>query len=76
MLFNQCFTFLKTFQHNTVSAPPVCYSNSKCSVSMRAVYARHLRRWPNINTTLAQRLVFAESVCSLCFENDGHGLYL
>ena len=33
---------------NTVSAPPVCYSHSQCSVSMWAVYAHRLRRWPNI----------------------------
>ena len=42
---------------------------------MGAVYAHRLRRWPNIETTLAQRLVFAEtSLFTLCFENDGQGL--
>ena len=75
MLFNQCFTFKPA--NITLSAPPVCYSHSKCSVSMGAVYAHRLRRWPNIKTTMAQRLVFAEkSFFTLCFENDGHSLYL
>ena len=53
----------------------------KLSPTQQTRYAHHLRRWPNINSALVQRLVFAGYECYLIQnlasnENFTHAIYI